>query len=101
MTDVTRGRVLGFVAGLLVGGAALLLYSWPDGLWYLGGVSLLVLACAVYGLPAIVAQLRHHHQRHAILVLNLLLGWTFFGWVVALVWAATAVRRDTPGSSAT
>jgi len=28
----------------------------------------------------------------AILVLNLLLGWTFLGWVGALIWSLTAVR---------
>ena len=29
----------------------------------------------------------------AILILNLLLGWTCLGWVIALVWSFTAVER--------
>lgn len=48
---------------------------------------------AVYFLPSIVAVMRTHHQAFAIILLNLFLGWTFIGWVVAIVWAATA----TPG----
>lgn len=32
---------------------------------------------------------RRHHNRQAILVLNLLLGWTILGWVGALTWAIT------------
>ena len=50
----------------------------------------------MYFLPAIVAWRRHHHQKDAIQLLNLLLGWTVIGWIVALVWAATA----TPGHPA-
>jgi len=44
---------------------------------------------AIYFLPAIVAGRRHHHNFGAIFVLDLLLGWTLIGWVVALVWACT------------
>jgi len=56
--------------------------------------ALIILALvAVYFLPTIVASRRRHHQGPAILVLNLFLGWTFIGWVVALVWAATEVRE--------
>ncbi len=39
--------------------------------------------------PALVAFQRHHRNRMAIAVLDLLVGWTFIGWVVALVWACT------------
>jgi hypothetical protein len=49
-------------------------------------MTILVLTLA-YFLPSIIA----HHKRHfgAIFILNLLTGWTFIGWVIALVWALT------------
>ena len=43
----------------------------------------------LYFIPAIVAESRKHRNKSAILILNLLLGWTFLGWVIALVWAFT------------
>lgn len=43
----------------------------------------------LYFLPAIVAKDRRHRNFPAILVLNIFLGWTFIGWVIALVWAYT------------
>ncbi len=52
-------------------------------------IAVIVVAVFVYLLPAIVALWRGHRQTAAILVLNLLLGWSFIGWVVALVWAVT------------
>ncbi len=42
--------------------------------------------------PTIVAYRRKHHNKKAILLLNLFLGWTGIGWVGALIWAATAVN---------
>jgi hypothetical protein len=51
---------------------------------------LILLVGVIYLLPAAVAQVRRHHQTTAIVGLNLLLGWTFIGWAVALVWALTA-----------
>lgn len=55
----------------------------------------LVVAVPLYLIPAIMAFVRHHHNRFAILLLNALLGWTFLGWVAALVWAATYAERQT------
>jgi TM2 domain-containing membrane protein YozV len=43
----------------------------------------------VYLIPAIVAQERKAKHAWGILLLDLLLGWTFIGWVVALVWAVS------------
>jgi hypothetical protein len=43
-----------------------------------------------YFLPALIGFSRKHHQAHAIMALDLFLGWTFVGWVLALVWALTA-----------
>ena len=49
-----------------------------------------------YFLPFIVALIRHRHNTAAIFVLNLLLGWTGFGWVVILVWSLTSPPPATP-----
>ena len=40
-----------------------------------------------YFFPFLIALKRDHVDSTAIFVLNLFLGWTFIGWVVALVWA--------------
>lgn len=47
----------------------------------------------LYFLPAIIAFGRSKRDAVSILVLNLLLGWTAIGWVVALVWA---LKADAP-----
>ena len=49
---------------------------------------LLAIAVYLYFIPAIVASKKKRQDAMAIFVLNLFLGWTFIGWVVALVWAA-------------
>ena len=46
----------------------------------------------IYFWPTIVANRRQHPQRVAIGVLNTLLGWTFIGWALALVWAYTVQK---------
>lgn len=54
-------------------------------------IFLLLLALSVllglYFLPTIVALRRGHEKVQALGVLNLLAGWTFLGWVGAMVWA--------------
>jgi len=48
----------------------------------------------MYLLPALIAARRKHNNAPAIFVLTLFLGWTFVGWVAALVWSMTAdVKR--------
>jgi hypothetical protein len=47
----------------------------------------------MYFLPSIIALARSKRAVGAILVLNLLLGWTLIGWVIALVWA---LKQDVP-----
>ena len=51
--------------------------------------AIVLFGALAYFLPFIVALWRSHRQSAAIFVLNLLLGWTFIGWAVALVWAVT------------
>ncbi|WP_323115156.1 superinfection immunity protein [Pseudomonas guariconensis] len=53
----------------------------------------LVVYLAIYILPMIIAFHRHHEKYTTIFLLNLLLGWTVVGWVVALVWAVIGKRR--------
>lgn len=53
----------------------------------------IALVLAIYFVPTMVALKRGHPQRVAISLLNLLLGWTFVGWVAALVWSATAFTK--------
>ncbi len=48
-----------------------------------------------YFLPSIIALARSKRNLLSIFLLNLLLGWTFIGWVVALVWA---VKVDVPAT---
>jgi Superinfection immunity protein len=40
-----------------------------------------------YFLPSIIAAARSKRDLASIFVLNLLLGWTAIGWVIALIWA--------------
>jgi hypothetical protein len=46
-----------------------------------------------YFLPSIIAAARSKRDLVSIVVLNLLLGWTAIGWVIALVWA---LKADAP-----
>ena len=47
----------------------------------------------MYFLPSIIAIVRSKRDIAGIVLLNLFLGWTMIGWVVALVWA---VKTDVP-----
>lgn len=50
---------------------------------------LIAASVAIYFLPNWIASGRNHPNKNSIFVLNLILGWTLVGWVVALVWAFT------------
>lgn len=50
---------------------------------------LFVVSLVAYFLPSIMASSRDHNNTAAIFILNLFLGWTFVGWVIALVWSFT------------
>jgi hypothetical protein len=53
----------------------------------------------IYFLPFLIALIRNHVDSTAIFVLNLFLGWTFFGWVVALVWAVKKFDANSKNSA--
>lgn len=46
-----------------------------------------ILLLLLYFLPSLIAGLRSHNNLNSVFALNLLLGWTVLGWVVALVWS--------------
>lgn len=47
----------------------------------------------MYFVPAVIAVVRKHSNALPIILVNLLLGWTFLGWVAALVWSMTDNTR--------
>ena len=49
------------------------------------GFILIVIGIALYFLPSIIGYRKDNFI--SIFMLNLLLGWSFIGWVVALIWA--------------
>jgi hypothetical protein len=54
------------------------------------GISALMIIGLVLGgyfFPTLIAWSRKHRNTLAIFIVNLFLGWTFLGWVAALVWA--------------
>ena len=48
---------------------------------------------ATYFLPTIIALILHRKNTLAIFLLDLFLGWSLIGWVIALVWAV-AKEKD-------
>lgn len=48
-----------------------------------------IISLNIYFLPAIVADEKFHPNTTAIFLLNLFLGATIIGWIVALIWAVT------------
>lgn len=54
-----------------------------------------VAGALLYFIPTFVSLDRKSDKTLAIFFLNLLLGWTFIGWVVALVWSL-ALPKPTP-----
>lgn len=56
-------------------------------------IILLLIVLAIYFIPTFVANSNQKENTTAIFLLNLFLGWTFVGWVIALVWAATKDKK--------
>lgn len=51
------------------------------------GLFLIAVCAFFYFLPSIIGAIRKKQNAGAIFALNLFLGWTLIGWVIALVWA--------------
>ena len=57
-----------------------------------GGFVTIAVIAALYFLPTIIASNRHAAVQSTVTVINLLLGWTVVGWVVALAMAFGPIR---------
>ena len=50
----------------------------------------------IYFFPSIIANKQERDNLGAIFILNLLAGWTFIGWLAALIWAMTKAENEMP-----
>jgi Superinfection immunity protein/Short C-terminal domain len=64
-----------------------------DGSSPIAGFVLLVVGFLAYFLPTIIASRRSHPNGNGIALLNIFLGWTFIGWLVALIWSVSAIQK--------
>jgi hypothetical protein len=63
--------------------------EWAAGL----AIWVVIVSFVFYFLPSMIAVARSHRNALPIFILNLFLGWTFLGWIIALVWCFTAQDR--------
>lgn len=56
------------------------------------GLGALIVVSLLYFLPLIIAVVRGVRNQGSVLVVNLFLGWTLIGWVIALAMAAKTVE---------
>ncbi|HLH36424.1 MAG TPA: superinfection immunity protein [Alloacidobacterium sp.] len=61
---------------------------------------LFILVVSLYLLPSGLALYRNCKAIAWIAGLNILLGWTLFGWIIALGWAASGKMRTAPPPTA-
>jgi hypothetical protein len=62
-------------------------------LWGLFCLVLFLVSLGIYFVPLFIASIRKHEQIVALGALNVLLGWTFVGWALAIVWALMNPRQ--------
>ena len=67
---------LGFIGGLNCHGCS------PIGIFFIFAI-----ATPIYFAPSWVAWNKNHQQQDAIVILNIVAGWSVLGYIVALVWA--------------
>jgi hypothetical protein len=57
-------------------------------------VVLILVSLGIYFLPSIIAWARETAWTGAAIVINIFLGWTLIGWVVALAMAVSGTPRE-------
>jgi hypothetical protein len=56
-----------------------------------------ILFAAFYLTPSMIAVKRRSEKLRTIFILNILVGWTFIGWVVCCYWALNSKPREAVG----
>ena len=69
------------------------------GLGFVEAWGIVLLLVVLYFLPTAIAMNRKAKRSAGIALLNLFLGWTFIGWVGALIWAVSDNAHGRPGAS--
>lgn len=57
------------------------------------GFPLGLVGIGLYFLPTIFAAVRRSRSLLGIVLLNIFAGWTFIGWIIALVWSLTGATQ--------
>lgn len=57
------------------------------------GLAMMLALAVLYFVPTIIAVKRKHKSTGGIVALNILAGWTFVGWLIALVWSLSSPQQ--------
>ena len=57
-----------------------------------------IVVAIIYMFPTAIAYQRGHQSQGGIAALNILLGWSLVGWVIALIWSCSAVSKPARSS---
>ncbi len=68
---------------------------WRDSIVILSTVLGGILAVLIYLLPSYLAFKRKHPNKIGVTLLNIFLGWTFLGYLIALIWALYPPEKKT------
>src|SRR5207302_1990522 len=75
--------------------------AWPIALtsfllllFYIPWAILVLVALAWYFVPTIIGTWRRHPYLWAISLINLFLGWSFVGWIGAIIWALMGTPKS-------
>jgi uncharacterized membrane protein YesL len=63
----------------------------------LGGVIGFFICVVIYLIPTIIAYKQNSRNAMKVAFMNVLLGWTMIGYIVALIWALDKAAMVTPG----
>ena len=60
-----------------------------------GSGFVILIATFIYFIPSLIAHRKKKRDFTPILLINIFLGWTLIGWVVALIWAVSSEKKIT------